>query len=72
MMNNNEKVQVIFCPCGEKVRQAGRPNPSATLKEKRGLAEMVLSGCSVDTISIDEYRAKGYDMCFDDKDCKDV
>jgi len=60
-------VQVVFCPCGKKVRQAGQPNDKPTLKEKRRMGEHVADGCKIDKLTIGEYRKNGYDMCFEQR-----
>lgn len=58
-------VQVVFCPCGEKVRQAGQPNDKPSLKEKRMMGEHVADGCKIERMTIGEYRKSNYDLCFE-------
>jgi len=69
---NDKEVRVISCPCGQKVRMVGQPNPNPTLKQKREIGEWVAEGCRITFMTLGEYKEKNLDFCFDTKDkCPD-
>lgn len=59
-----EPVRIFKCPCeGNKFKLAGQPNDNPTLKEKREMGELIAVGCSVITISIEQFREEKWEWC---------
>jgi len=59
-------ITVFKCPCdGKKFLLAGKPNDKPTLKEKREHGELIALGCSVLTMSIDQFRREKWQYCVD-------
>ena len=61
----NEPVQIFKCPCDKKYKYklAGKSNKNPTLAEKRELGELISLGCSVLTISIEQFRSEKWTYC---------
>jgi hypothetical protein len=59
-----EPVRIFKCPCnGKKYRLAGEPNESPNFDELKEYWKMILQGCTVTTISIEQFRDEGWEYC---------